>query len=112
MEGKNCLNCGWPMEHNELYCSHCGMEYQPKKSVNNPLEMSLKLIIFVVMILVAIIGSIFLFPIGLLSWVIPGAVYQQWFGSKKDLKECRCCHRRISKEAVECPKCGCPRPIY
>jgi uncharacterized paraquat-inducible protein A len=113
-EGVNCKECGWPMSYDDKFCGRCGANYEVKKSVDGfkLVATSGKLIIFVLMIFVAVIGSIFLFPFGLLSWIIPGAIYQQWFGSKKDLKECRCCHKMISKEAGECPKCGCPRPIY
>lgn len=111
-EGMNCRSCGYPMDLTEKYCGRCGELYGNPVEKSNPIITTIKLFIFVLMIIVAIIGSVLLFPIGLLSWIIPVAVYQQWFGSKKDLKECRCCHKRISKEADECPRCGCPHPTY
>ncbi len=113
-EGMNCKKCGWPMQYSDKYCGHCGATNGVKNNVGGIklLNVSVKVVILIIMIFVAIIGTIFLFPIGFLSWIIPGAIYQQWFGSKSKLRECRCCHKKMSREAAECPKCGCPHPTF
>jgi len=110
--GKNCRSCGMPMLDHELYCGRCGVQYQEKRN-NNDLNIlfgfgKIGMIIFAIM--GCLVFSIILFPIGLLSWIVPFGMYSQWFGSKSKLKPCRCCGKQISKETSECPKCGCPYP--
>lgn len=114
-EGTNCKECGWPAKYSDKFCGHCGAILGGEKKKEGDefklIGYGFKVFILVVTLFLAVIGSVFLFPIGFLAWIIPVAIYQQWFGSKSKLKECRCCHKKISKEALECPKCGCPHPI-
>lgn len=111
-EGMNCKSCGNPMEYGELYCGRCGNPYTQKNN-NNDVTLLLgfgKIGVIVFSVIICLVFSVILFPIGLLFWIVPFGMYSQWFGSKSKLKECRCCHKQISKEALECPKCGCPHP--
>lgn len=113
--GKNCRTCGWPMEDYEKFCGHCGSEYTPPENPFkewNLIKKSGQLIIFTIFLIAALFSSLVAFPFGLLTLMFPGAMYYEWWGPGKNMKKCRCCGKRISKEATECPKCGCPRPIY
>lgn len=113
-EGMNCRECGWPMSYDDKFCGHCGATYEVKKE-NIGFKVfltSIKGIVFIFFLIPALLISIVAFPFGLLSLIFPGALYYSWFGAGKNLNKCRCCGKMISKEAKECPKCGCPNPIY
>lgn len=100
------------MEDHEQFCGHCGTEsVQKKENVGFKIfESGIKGFVFIFFLIPSLFVALIAFPFGLLALIFPASLYYAWWGAGKNLEKCRCCGKQISKEAHECPKCGCPRP--